>query len=359
MKFISQDASLIWQAVSRVMKATDRKVMGSEINAICLETTEDGRLLVQRYSSNAYAEHFVDQVDILEPGKILVGDGTIFSSIRGRVSFEIDGMDLVGTELGTDNVTKLRLSQTDANLYERITTEIEGASLTVDLNKRILWTQKGEGQNWDWILFDGDKIITTNQRNITILINDFSLTDKFVFIQPSLLDAYLRHSKIAIDYPEHRVWVLEDNFRYCNTTMEKAYKDNFYWDTFSTFMSYPKTVASVNPEEFVRLIKDVFEISEDRVYRQGFCELKLEGSVLTIKSIGQDTGGEIKRTIQAEVLEGGDFVVKNYPKMMLDAISTIEKGEKIILEVFWNDNSKSYGLILHSDRVYNLIPCSI
>lgn len=362
MKFILDDASLLWQACNRVMRATPRKMMGTELDAMCLEANGDGTFYVHRYSAEAYAEQSIGGVTIIESGKVLVADCTIAKTARGRVSFELSDNDLVGTEVAhPSNVTTMRLSLVDPFLYTRTYPDPDSKpiNLSLDLSREVMWMTRDSKELYDWVCFDGHDIVTTNKINITVMKNDSPVSDDVIFLPGSFFLAYRPTAQVIVD--GRKVWVRDGDFLYSNTTLDLPYRiKGYFWSIIASFLDMPKQEVRVKKDEFAATLRDIFEVSSDRIYRDGLCQLAYNGSELVIKSLGSDQGGQAQRVIEAiRRDENSTFTINNYPRMMIEAVNTIDDGvDEVTLSVCWSEIHQGHALILHSDKVFNFIPCS-
>lgn len=361
MKFTIKSAEELWSAVSRVMKATPRRTMGSELNAMCFEANESG-LYVHRYSSDAYAEHKVE-AEISEFGKVIVSDAEDIQTMTGQTIFEVVENDLVGTNAENPAwINRLRLSTTDPFLFTRTRPDgIETKPLSIDLSRDILWVSKGDKFLYDWILFDGSDIVVSNSTMIVLIDNGKVISEEPIFVKSDFFLAFKKDSKIGIGsmFGNRKIWVVEDNFLYCNSDIKKSYKSGMYRQVVENALKPENTKLTLDKSTLSQIISSVGNVSQDNVFRNGFCQIEYIDNELLISSVNSQFFGQIVRTVPVLSAEGKLFKVRSYPNYIRGALDVIEDDVfQVTLELWYSEQHKGYATVIHSDKVYNLIPCA-
>lgn len=354
MKFVIDDASLLWAAINRVLRATPRNIMGTELQAICLETI-DNKLYVHRYGDHSYAECSVD-IELIEDGKVVVADATVFRFMTGRQEFHNKENKLYIRDLtNPKNNTDLLLSSTDPSFYSRISYEgIVTRPVTVDLAAG-LWLTEDVKHLWGFGIIDGADIATTNSFNITLITNGEALVDGIAAVPAEFLEVAKIGTQLGQD--GHKVWLIDpaNSFAYYSTTVEKPFQKGYFRAGIENKMSESNARLTVNKEAFISLMEFISFMSVDNVYRNGYCQLQLLDGELTVSNINR-TSGDATRTLSVTDSHLS-FEVISYPRMLINAAKGTSEDE-IVIEAWRHPDLDAYALLVMGESIINFIPCA-
>lgn len=339
MKIKLTDIQELWSAVEKVKSATPRR---SFPNEVCLETTDDG-LAIHRYAESTYAEITIP-AEVMEEGKVIVGNIDPVQWLRGEMTLEVEGTDLL---LGN---TKLRLSSADLFLYSRMGHNCPVVEVTIDPAK-ILYTTEDNKETYSWVVIDGSDMICTDTINIAIATNENQIIDGSITVPRDVLKIARKGTFVGLE--GKKIWVFDDAFRYYSTLIEKPFPAGYFRKGITDKISLENPQVKLNQKELTQALQLVISVSRDLVWRDGMAAFILTNGQLIIDSYQSETG-KVNLTLDP-VASHGTFDVSCFPKSILNA-ATCDSVDEVVIEGWFHPDHKRWAFLVHCGSVVSFIP---